>query len=130
MLGRFAFTSFFSSEEIESRLLAVFIPFVIMLLRCVLPNAFSMLHTDPSIIRKSKFLTRLIQGMFYITLIWDRSRLITSSRSTAIFCARTTHPRQGKNVACEEGVLIGLCFRARLSSKTITSRGKEWPPYL
>jgi hypothetical protein len=31
------------------------------------------------------------------------------------FCTRTT--RQGKNVACEGGVLIGLWFRARLSRK-------------
>jgi hypothetical protein len=60
--------------------------------------------------------------MFHRTLIWGRSRPIARSRSAAIFC--TPPPRQGKNVACEGVMLIGLCFRARLS-RIIHIRGKR-----
>jgi len=38
------------------------------------------------------------------------------------------HSPRGKNVACEEVLLIGLCFRARLSRRP-SSGGRQWPQY-
>jgi hypothetical protein len=79
-----------------------------------------MFQTKPTFVgSKSKLLTRLatrpIPAMLQNTHM-GRFSPDHALAETGDFRTRTTL-RQGKNVACERGGLIGLCFRGTLSRK-------------
>src|SRR3954453_5274845 len=111
MLGRFAFTSFFSSRSSRGFSTESF-RFWFCCCDTVLPNAFTIfIPTRPSFENQSCSVapsggcsTNTYMGPF-------------SPNHTLAESGDFSHPhtrRQGKIVACEAGVLIGLCFRARL----------------